>query len=166
MHKRRNKPDLLFLLTVFVGLGVLLTATVTAVAGKNEQTGWQLTINADTVCHPGFDDWRPCSSWYRADQGREVSNYRAAVTLSHAQRPDLGLIGYHTRGKDELFNNISYLDYYTGGFFRPGLKQVEHFGVALQQQYRHFGLSLGVESSHGQTLDEATWVYLGISNRW
>ena len=158
MFKRRNKPDLLFLLTVCVCLGVLVTATVNA-AG---QPGWRMTLHSDTACQQGLGEWQACSRWHAS----EPAPKQASLHLFHEQHPGLGVIWYHTQPGREKNIDINGLYANELDGLNTGYGQVEHFGLAVRQQYQHFGLSVGVESEHGDTQNPDTTLYFGISNRW
>jgi len=54
MYRRNSKPDLLFMTTVFVCLGVLLTATVNAA----EKQHWGINLIAGNSCGEAIGQWQ------------------------------------------------------------------------------------------------------------
>jgi len=163
MYKRKAKPDLMFLLAVFVCLGVLVSATVNA--QERPQLGWSMTINAEPNCQKNSHEWQACAGW-QGLAGNNPSGQGAAVRFFHDQRPNLGVLWYYSQVKNENHININKLDGYQSQGFSEQSRFNTQFGVALRQQYRHFGFQLGIESERAQPLNSNAVLYFGISNRW
>jgi len=164
MYKRKTKPDLMFLLTVFVCLGVLVTATVKA--SESAQPGWSMTIKADQDCQKNLGEWQACAGW-QGLAGNKSHGQGATLRFFHEQRPELDVVWYYSKPSERIHYNIN--DLYEGGAeqgFAQSVKYNSQFGVALRQQYRHFGFSVGVESERAQPLNDEAILYFGISNRW
>ena len=164
MYKRKTKPDLMFLLTVFVCLGVLVTSTVSA--DEPPRQDWAMTINATSDCQQSSSEWQACAGW-QGLTGDKSHGQGATVRFFHQQRPELGVIWYYSHEPNFKPYNISELDVSDKqqDFIVSGPTNAQ-FGVALRQQYRHFGFSVGIESEQIQTLNNEAVVYFGISNRW
>lgn len=159
MYKRKSKPDLLFLTTIFVCLGVLLTATVNAA----EKGNWGINLSAESGCGDAIGEWQGCSKW-QATKAEEPAPYRAALRLSSEDRPDLGVVWYYTRG--EAISGVD-RDYGLSDAYPAELApERRQFGVVVKQQYRHFGLSLGIEAERPESLTNEPLLYFGLSNRW
>jgi len=163
MHKRKTKPDLMFLLTVFVCLGILVTATVNA--SEPAQQGWAMTINAESDCQQGSNDWQACAGWQGLTEDKPRGQ-GATVRFFHEQRPDLGIVWYYSQELSETSFYINELSENRQHGFSERERLNTQFGVALRQQYQHFGFSLGVESERAQPLNDNAVLYFGISNRW
>ena len=164
MYKRKAKPDLMFLLTVFVCLGVLVTATVNA--SESAQPGWSMTIKADKDCQQNSNEWQACAGW-QGLAGDKPHGQGATLRFFHEQRPDLGVVWYYSQPSNHISNDINELNKVDAGQGFSGNSQFNsQFGVALRQQYRHFGFSVGIESEQAQPLNNAAVLYFGISNRW
>lgn len=159
MHKRKSKPDLLFLLTVIVCLGVLVTATVNA----EEKNGWGINLNTETDCNQVVGSWSTCSRWQAVADHADLSPRRATVNLSSDENPDLGFVWYYTlapalgSGKVNEFNTAA---------DNPINLEQGQFGVAVKQQYRRFGFTLGIEAAQPNELRQEPLLYFGINNRW
>jgi len=165
MYKRKSKPDLMFLLTVFVCLGVLVTATVSA--SEAEQQGWAMTVSSETNCPQTISAWQRCAGWQAVTPSQESGIQRAAISFSHDNRPDLGIVWYYSQDRTINNNNIN-------GIQKQGISTVAsldqrsngQFGLAVRQQYRHFGFSVGLESEQALPLNNEITLFLGVSNRW
>jgi len=163
MQKRKTKPDLMFLLTVFVCLGVLVTATVKA--SDAPQQGWAMTVSAESDCQQNTKEWQACAGW-QGLAGTESSTQGATVRFFHEQRSDLGLVWYYSQKNENKQSNINVLRRNSAqGIFSDNNQYGTQFGVALRQQYRHFGFSLGLESEKA-LLNQNAVLYFGINNRW
>lgn len=93
----------------------------------------------------------------------EPAPYRAALRLSSEERPDLGVVWYYTQAKASL--NADH-DYGLASVYPlDQAPERSQFGVVVKQQYRHFGLSLGIEAERLEALNEPL-LYFGLSNRW
>ena len=159
MYKRKAKPDLMFLLTVFVCLGVLVTTTVSA--ADTTQKGWAVTLKSENACSQTIGAWQTCSAWRSSLSAAPVQQQRAVVSFAHEQHPALGLVWYYSQEnaeKSSSFDNLPADSLAT--------TRAEGFGVAVQQQYRHFGFSVGLESSNALPLNKEATLFLGVSNRW
>lgn len=158
MYKRKSKPDLMFMMTVFVCLGILLTATVNAAESGN----WGINLGVETGCEKAIGEWQGCSQWLNtAKYGEsESSPYRAALRLSREERPDLDVTWYYTQAKAafraDRGDGLASSDAFDRG----------QFGVVVKQQYRHFGLSMGIEAEHPEALTGDPLLYFGLTNRW
>lgn len=161
MYKRKTKPNLMFLLTVFVCLGVLVTATVNA--SEAPQQSWAMTISAESDCQQNSSEWQACSGWKELE-GNESHGQGAAVRFFHEQRPDLGVVWYYSQAINN--NSINKLNSDSSQDFLNRDQSNAQFGVAVRQQYRHFGFSVGVESEQALPLEGSAVLYFGISNRW
>jgi len=165
MYKRKSKPDLMFLLTVFVCLGVLVTATVSA--SEAEQQGWAMTVSSETNCPQTISAWQRCAGWQAVTPSQESGIQRAAISFSHEKRADLGIVWYYSQDfsrNDNNISNIQKFDFSTvAGSDRRSNGQ---FGLAVRQQYRHFGFSVGLESEQVLPLNNDVTLFLGVSNRW
>jgi len=159
MYKRKTKPDLMFLLTVFVCLGVLVTATVSA--DEAPQQGWAMTVNAESNCQKNSSEWQACAGWQGLD-GSESQG--ATVRFFNEKRSDLGVVWYYSQATNDI--NINKLEYNSPQDLLTGDQSNTQFGVAVRQQYKHFGFSVGVESEQALPLDNSAVLYFGISNRW
>lgn len=165
MYKRKSKPDLMFLLTVFVCLGVLVTATVSA--GEKNQQGWAMTISSETNCPQTISAWQSCVGWQGLTHVEQPNLQRAAISFSHEQRPDLGIIWYYSQKSsknNQYFNEISASGVDAAVY--SGRQTNGQFGVAVRQQYRHFGFSVGIESDQALPINDQAVLFLGVSNRW
>lgn len=165
MYKRKSKPDLMFLLTVFVCLGVLVTATVSA--SEAEQQGWAMTVSSERNCPQTISAWQNCAGWQGVNTPEQSSLQRAAISFSHEKRPELGIVWYYSQDLSRNNNNISNIqkfDFSTVADLdrRPN----GQFGLAVRQQYRHFGFSVGLESEQALPLNNEVTLFLGVSNRW
>jgi len=159
MYKRKTKPDLMFLLTVFVCLGVLVTATVSA--SEVPQQGWAMTVSAESDCQKNSSGWQACAGWKGLKGGESQG---ATVRFFHEQRADLGVVWYYSQALND--NNINELAFDKTQSFLDRESSNTQFGVAVRQQYRHFGFSVGVESEQALPLEDSAVLYFGISNRW
>lgn len=160
MYKRKSKPDLLFMMTVFVCLGVLLTATVSAA----EKSHWGINLSAESGCGEAIGEWQGCSQWLAEANAEEPAPYRAALRLSSDERPDLDVVWYYTHANTLV-----------GGHAGNGLAEAHglepapergQFGVVVKQQYRHFGLSMGIEAERPEALTNEPLLYFGVTNHW
>lgn len=159
MYRSKSKPDLLFIVTVFVCLGVLLTATLNAA----EKQHWGINLGAENGCGEAIGEWQGCSRWQAGTKLNEPAPYRAALRLSSEERPDLGVVWYYTQAKATL--NADH-DYGFKNTYSPDqVPERSQFGVVVKQQYRHFGLSMGIEAGRPEALNEPL-LYFGLSNRW
>ena len=159
MYKRKTKPDLMFLLAVFVCLGVLVTATVNA--SEAPQQGWAMTVSAESDCQKNSSEWQACAGW----KGLEGSESQGAtVRFFNEKRSDLGVVWYYSQ--EFKGNNINELNSDSPQGLSDNDQSNTQFGVAVRQQYRHFGFSVGVESEQVLPLDNSAVLYFGISNRW
>lgn len=157
MYKRKSKPDLLFIMTVFVCLGVLLTATVNAA----EKDNWGINLSAENGCSDAIGEWQSCSKW-RTSKADEPKLYRTALRFSSEEQPDLGVVWYYTR-TDEVSNaNDNLLDNNVANFST----ERRQFGVVVKKQYQHFGFSLGIEAKHLGELSQKPLLYFGVNNNW
>lgn len=159
MYKRKTKPDLMFLLTVFVCLGVLVTATVSA--DEAPQRGWAMTVSAEPNCQKNGSEWQACAGW-KGLGGSESQG--ATVRFFNEQRADLGVVWYYSQEVKD--NNINKLNIYSPQDPLGSDQSNTQFGVAVRQQYKRFGFSVGVESEQVLPLDNSAVLYFGISNRW
>jgi hypothetical protein len=160
MYRRKSKPDLLFTLTVFVCLGVLLTATVNAA----EKGHWGINLSAESGCGEAIGEWQGCLQGLASTKADKPAPYRAAVRLSSEERPDLGVVWYYTRAG--VFSGAA-RDYgLAGDYVLESAPERRQFGVVVKQQYRHFGLSLGIEAERPEALADEPLLYFGLSNRW
>lgn len=159
MYRGKSKPDLMFMMTVFVCLGVLLTATVNAA----EKQHWGINLSAENGCGEAIGEWQGCSQWQAGTRLYEPAPYRAALRLSSEERPDLGVIWYYTQAKAPL--NVDHDYGLTSAYSLDQVPERSQFGVVVKQQYRHFGLSMGIEAERPEALDEPL-LYFGLSNRW
>ena len=159
MYKRKSKPDLLFMMTVFVCLGVLLTATVNAA----EKDSWGINLSAESGCTQAIGEWQSCSKWQRSESDKPAP-YRAALRLSSEDRPDLGLIWYYTHA-DKVPNTEDRQDLSDNNLANFAGER-RQFGVVVKQQYRHFGFSMGIEAKHLGDLTEEPLLYFGVNNNW
>jgi len=159
MHKNKTKPDLMFLLTVFVCLGVLVTATVNA--SEAPQQGWAMSISPESDCQQTGNEWQACAGWKGLE---ETESQGTTVRFFHEQRPDLGVVWYYSQAFND--NNINKLHFDSTQGFLGREQSNAQFGLAVRQQYRHFGLSVGVESERALPLENSAVLYFGISNRW
>jgi len=159
MYKRKSKPDMLFMMTVFVCLGVLLTATVSAA----EKGSWGINLSAESGCGDAIGEWQGCSTWL-AEKSDEPAPYRAALRLSSEDRPDLDVVWYYTRAEavSSLDRDFGLSTAYSDALAPERLQ----FGVVVKQQYRHFGLSMGIEADRPESLTNEPLLYFGLSNRW
>lgn len=160
MYRRRSKPDLLFMVTVFVCLGVLLTATVNA----TEKGYWGVNLSAESGCGEAIGEWQGCSQWLAAAKVDEPVPYRAALRLSSENRPDLGVVWYYTQARTSLNADIDYG--LSDAHLFDQVPERLQFGVVVKQQYRHFGLSLGIEAERPAALTNEPLLYFGLNNRW
>lgn len=160
MYKHKSKPDLLFLLTVFVCLGVLVTATVQS----EEKKTWGITVTAESGCQQAVGEWQGCSKWY--EQAGQKRPQRAALRLSVEDRPDLGVVWYYTQSDQALANLEVQLSGEDKGIASFGETYRGQFGVAFKRQYRNFGLSVGIEAEQPGDLTREPLLYFGINNRW
>gem|GEM_PF-5081692 len=158
MYRRKSKPDLLFAVTVFVCLGILLTATVNAA----DKAHWGISLNAENGCGEAIGEWQGCSQWM-GDIADQVLPHRTALRLSSEERPDLGVVWYYTRralpGTDQTYG-------LSGASLHDTAPERRQFGVVVKQQYRHFGMSLGIEAGDPEALTDKPLLYFGLSNRW
>ena len=159
MYKRKAKPDLMFLLTVFVCLGVLVTTTISAAEATAK--GWAVTLKSETACSESIGVWQTCLARGDLMSAEPLQARRAVVSFSHQQHPELGMVWYYTQDSNEKsvsFNTLS----------GSGMDEVRTagFGVALRQQYRHFGFSVGLESGNALPLNREATLFLGVRNRW
>ncbi|WP_126452862.1 hypothetical protein [Sulfuriflexus mobilis] len=157
MYKRKTKPDLLFILTIFVCLGVLVTATVNA-------DEWGINLSGEAGCSEAVGEWQGCSQWLGSNQEEPAPN-RAALRLSSDERPGLGLVWYYTQsqasaGAEQRENAL------LSSPLLENSRAQGQFGLAVKQQYRHFGLSLGIEAERPEGLTDEPLLYFGLSNRW
>lgn len=157
MFKRKTKPDLLFVLTVFVCLGVLVTATVNAAE-------WGINLRGEAGCSEASGEWQGCSQWLGSNHD-ELAPNRAALRLSSEERPGLGLVWYYTQsqasaGPEQWENTLQ------SSPLLDSPRSQGQFGLAIKQQYRHFGLSLGIEAERPEGLTDEPLLYFGLSNRW
>ncbi len=165
MYRRKAKPDLMFLLTVFVCLGVLVTATVNA--SEPEQRGWAMKVSSETNCPQTIGAWQNCAAWQGVVAPEQPRLQRAAISFSHDARPDLGIVWYYSQDASKNTNFIN-------GITMSAIQAVAdldtarngQFGVAVRQQYRHFGFSVGLESEQALPLNNEVTLFLGVSNRW
>ena len=164
MYKRKAKPDLMFLLTVFVCLGVLVTATVQA--SEPAQPGWGMTIGAENDCRQSIGEWQACSRWQGLGDKPESGLQRATISFFHEQRPDMGLIWYYSQPSQKRILEIN--DLYSDDISQySSVDQTSgQFGVAFRQQYQHFGFSLGIESENALPTNDDAVLFFGVSNRW
>jgi len=165
MYKRKSKPDLMFLLTVFVCLGVLVTATVSA--SEKSQQGWAMTISSETNCPQTIGAWQSCAEWQGLNDVEQQNLQRAAISFSHQQRPDLGIIWYYSQQSQKntkYFNEVGVQGLNTASY--SDRRSNGQFGVAVRQQYRHFGFSVGIESDQALPRTNQAVLFLGVSNRW
>lgn len=162
MYKRNSKPDLMFMMTVFVCLGILLTATVNAAESGN----WGINLGVETGCEKAIGEWQGCSKWLNtAKYGKsESSPYRAALRLSSEERPDFDITWYYTQSKVAFRANHSE-GLTSSDAFAQGPEHGQ-FGVVVKQQYRHFGLSMGIEAERPEVLTGEPLLYFGLTNRW
>lgn len=158
MYKRKSKPDLMFVMTVCVCLGILLTATVNAA----ESGHWGINLGVETGCETSIGEWQGCSQWLNtAKYGESESTpYRAALRLSSEERPNLDVTWYYTQAQTALRADH---DEGLGSSYAPDRSQ---FGVVVKQQYRHFGLSMGIEAERPEALTGEPLLYFGLTNRW
>ncbi len=165
MYKRKSKPDLMFLLTVFVCLGVLVTATVSA--AETTRQGWAVTISSETNCPQTIGAWQTCAGWQELTNETQANLQRASISFAHEQRPDLGIVWYYSQ---KSLKNTKYInDVSLSGFNTAGYSDSQsngQFGVAVRQQYRHFGFSVGIESDQALPLNNQAVLFFGVSNRW
>jgi hypothetical protein len=161
MYRRKSRPDLLFTLTVFVCLSVLLTTTVNAA----EKGHWGINLSAESGCGEAIGEWQGCLQQWASTKVDEPAPYRAAVRLSSEERPGLGVVWYYTRAK--AFSGAD-RDYGLTGahLLESAPEERRQFGVVVKQQYRHFGLSLGIEAERPESLTDEPLLYFGLSNRW
>lgn len=160
MYRRKSKPDLLFVMTVFVCLGVLLTATVNAA----EKQHWGINLSAENGCGEAIGEWQGCSQWQAGTRPDEPAPYRTALRLSSEERPDLGVVWYYTQATASL--NAAH-DYSLASVYPlDQAPERSQFGVVVKQQYRHFGLSMGIEAERPGALTNEPLLYFGLSNRW
>jgi hypothetical protein len=161
MYRRNSKPDLLFVVTVFVCLGVLLTATVNAA----EKGRWGINLSSESGCGQAIGEWQGCSQWL-ADtiMTSEPAPYRAALRLSTEESPDLGVVWYYTHARSSRNTERDYG--LSGVALRDQTPERRQFGVVVKQQYRHFGMSLGIEAERPAALTNEPLLYFGLSNRW
>ena len=164
MYKRKSKPDLMFLLTVFVCLGVLVTATVNA--NEPPQQGWAMTVNSETDCPATIGAWKNCAAWQGAATTEPSGIHQASVRFSHEDRPDLGIVWYYSQQQQNNYNYFNKISRNNGLYGNNLQSLAGQFGVALRQQYKHFGFSVGVESENALPLNNQTTLFLGVSNRW
>jgi len=157
MQKRKSKPDLLFFVTVVVCLGVLVTATVNA----EEQTGWGITLNTESDCNQAVGSWSDCSRWQAVASDSALSPRRATLNLS-SDESNLGVVWYYTLTPVRSLN----VDDFNDSASNPSGFEQGQFGVAVKQQYRHFGFSLGIEAAEPNELRQEPLLYFGINNRW
>ena len=160
MFRRKSKPDLLFVLTVFVCIGVLVTATVSAA----EQEHWQVNLSAENGCAEAIGEWQGCSQWLARGKSDIAAPYRAALRLASEERPDLGVTWYYTRARAPAGAARDYGLY--NAYLLDQAPERQQFGVVVKQQYRHFGLSLGIEANSHESHTEEPLVYFGLNNRW
>jgi len=165
MYKRKAKPDLMFLLTVFVCLGVVVTTTVNAEEIK--QQGWAVTVSAETNCPKTVSAWQNCANWQGVSLPQQQGMQRAAVSFFHQDRPDLGIVWYYSQEKlkKSIYNNNLHSPGVTASLKSDRYSNGQ-FGVALRQQYRHFGFSVGVESEQALPIRQDATLFFGVSNRW
>jgi len=165
MYKRKSKSDLMFLLTVFVCLGVLVTTTVNA--AEPEQQGWAMTVSAQTDCPETIGAWQNCAHWQGIGTTEKSAIQQATVHFFHEARPNLGVFWYYSQDNSKNTNNINGIlsrnVEYEANFEQRSSGQ---FGVALRQQYRHFGFSVGIESEQALPLNNDATLFVGVSNRW
>jgi len=165
MHKRKSKPDLMFLLTVFVCLGVVVTTTVKADAVN--QQGWAMTVSSETNCPQTVSAWQNCAAWQGINTVDQPSLQRAAISFFHEDRPNLGVVWYYSQEDPKKSNYISNV---AASSFESiadlDRRSNGQFGVALRQQYRHFGFSVGIESEQALPLNNEATLFFGISNSW
>lgn len=165
MYKRKAKPDLMFLLAVFVCLGVLVTATVNA-REENKQ-GWAVMISSETGCQETIGVWQNCINWQGTVKTNPADIQRTSVSFIHNTHPDLGLVWYYSQYKQNNDNYINGIQSFDAQFYNNVDRQAAgQFGVVLRQQYRHFGFSVGVESEQALLLNNEATLFLGVSNRW
>lgn len=160
MYRRKSKPDLFFLITVFVCLGVLFTATVNAA----EKGSWGINLSTDSSCGAAIGEWQGCSQWLEDGKPDASSPYRAALRLSSEERPDLGVVWYYRQERASHHNDRD--DGLAQAYTFEQQPERSQFGVVVKQQYRHFGLSMGIEAERPESLANEPLLYFGISNRW
>jgi hypothetical protein len=148
------------MVTVFVCLGVLLTATVNAA----EKGHWGVNLSVEGGCGEAIGEWQGCSQWLAATKVAEPFPYRTALRLSSEGRPDLGVVWYFAQARASLNTDIDYG--LSGAYPLDQHPERRQFGVVVKQQYRHFGLSLGIEAKRPEALTNEPLLYFGLSNRW
>jgi len=166
MHKRGNKPDLLFVVAVVVLAGVLATTTVKAAQSVTEPQGWQLAIKAEPGCEQGLGAWQSCYRWHQPETDNSVRAQGIALNLFHNQFPELGVVWYFRQEHYEIYSINNEIDTLSPDGPTAGIRSNQHFGMALRQQYQQFGLQLGFETDYGVNENADTRLYLGFSNRW
>jgi len=165
MNKRKVKPDLMFLLSVFVCLGVLVTSTVNA--SEANQQGWAMTISSETNCPQTIGVWQNCAGWQGVTAPEQPNLQRATISFSHEDRPNLGFVWYYSQQDSKKSNYISEISSYDVATVADLDGRANgQFGVALRQQYRHFGFSVGIESEQALPLNNEATLFFGVSNRW